>query len=294
MSSRIPSAWAAVIVMLVFVMGCTENSVTKTEEELDYNPPPYDYIVPDLSEDIVLGYGQMVYVESEDMTIRFSDVINDSRCPEGVLCFWEGQALLEFEFARPDGEDDVTIAALQPGRDPFREPQIYECCLGYRLYVLALDPYPIYNKEIEPEEYVALIHVVPDEEGCDDGSVLFTWVSPGVLQRDPVTVTGAFIVHDDLTIGARFSGGCLEHDFKLFMQPVFLESWPVQANLYLCHDAHGDACRALLLEQVKFDIRDIAELYFEQYGGYGDIILNIYGYFRDRPENKVTVTYSPE
>jgi hypothetical protein len=294
MSSRIPLEWAAVMLTIVFMVGCTENPVKETEEETDYNPPPYDYVVPDLSEDIVIGYAQTIYVESEEMTIRFSDFLYDARCPEGALCFWEGQAEIEFTFRKPGGENDVTVTVVRPGLYPFKEPETYECCLGYRLYALALEPYPVYDTEIDPEEYLALIRVVPDEECCDDGSVCFTWASPGALQRDPVTVTGASIICDDLTVGVLYSGGCLTHDFKLFMQPAFLESWPVQANLYLRHIDNGDACRALINERITFDIRDIAELYMEQYGGYDDIIINIYGYFRDMPENKVTVTYSPE
>ncbi|MCK4349921.1 MAG: hypothetical protein KAX13_03635, partial [Candidatus Krumholzibacteria bacterium] len=157
MSSRIPLKWATVMLTAVFVIGCSENPVTETEDETDVNPPPYDYVIPDLSEDIVIGYAQIVYVESEKMTIRFSQVIYDARCPEGVLCFWEGQAEIEFTFGKPGGEEDVAVAVIRPGRDPCKEPEIYECCLGYKLYVLALDPYPVYNKDIDPEEYLTLI-----------------------------------------------------------------------------------------------------------------------------------------
>ena len=165
MSSRIHLKWAGVILAAIFVIGCSENSITEAEEETDVDSSPYDYVVPDLSEDIVIGYGQTIYVESEEMTIRFSRVIYDARCPEGVLCFWEGQAEIEFTFGKPGGEEEVTVAGIRPGRDPCKEPEIYECCLGYKLYLLALDPYPVYNRDIDPEEYLTLIRVVHDE-GC--------------------------------------------------------------------------------------------------------------------------------
>lgn len=171
MSSRITIKCAVVILSALFLIGCTENNVTEPEEETDYNPPPYEYVVPDLSEDIVIGYAQTVYVESEDMTINFSDVLYDGRCPVGVQCFWEGQAEIEFVFRKAGEGRDVTVAVVGAGRDPTREPEIYSCCLGYRLYVMALDPYPVYGKETDPEEYLALIRVVPDEECSIDGSI---------------------------------------------------------------------------------------------------------------------------
>lgn len=167
MSSRIPLKWAAVMLTALFVFGCTENPVTETEEETDVNSLPYDYIVPDLSDDIAIGYAQIIYVESEDITIRFSDILYDARCPEGVLCFWEGQAELEFAFGRPGDEEDVMVAVVRPGRDPCKDPEIYQCCLGYKLCVITLDPYPVHNEDIDPDEYLALIRVVPDEDCCD-------------------------------------------------------------------------------------------------------------------------------
>jgi hypothetical protein len=168
MSSRIPMHWAAVVVAALFITGCTEKSITDVEEETDYSLPPYEYVVPDLSDDIVIGYAQTVYVESENMTIRFSDVLYDARCPEGVLCFWAGEVKMEFAFGEPDGEEETTFALLQPGRNPCSDPELYSCCFGYRLYVLMVDPYPVHNKEVDPEEYLALIRVVLDEE-CIEG-----------------------------------------------------------------------------------------------------------------------------
>lgn len=167
MSSRIPLKWATVMLTVVFVIGCTENPVSEIEEETDVDPSPYDYVIPDLSEDIVVGYDQIVYIESEEMTILFSDILYDARCPEGVFCVWEGQAEIEFTFGKPGDGEDVMIAVVRPGRDPCKDPEIYQCCLGYKLCVVALDPYPIYNRDVDPEEYLALIRVTPDEVCCD-------------------------------------------------------------------------------------------------------------------------------
>ena len=69
---------------------------------------------------------------------------------------------------------------------------------------------------------------------------------------------------------------------------------PVQANLYLRHKNFEDYCEALMTQNISFNIRRIAELYREQYGGYAEIVLNVYGYFDGPPDNIISISYSPE
>jgi hypothetical protein len=294
MARRIVWRGLALIAVAIFMAGCSENPIWKERSDDSTEIPPKQIVVPDLSEDIVFGYGQTVFVESEDLTITFSDVLSDSRCPEDAVCFWPGQAEIELEFRKPDSMQDVAILMIQPGRIPIEEPELYECSLGYKVYLLCLDPYPTVDRRIPEEEYVAWIRVVPDDECCDEGSVRFTWTSPYNLQRDPIEVVDASISGDYLKVRVQYSGGCIEHWFKLYMQPTFLESYPVRANLYLSHMDNGDACDAVITRDLVFDVMKIAELYEEQYGGYDDIILNIYGYFKERPLNPLCVVYSPQ
>lgn len=163
MSLRITNGWAALCVAAFLLFGCSENPVSMIEEETDSNQPPYDYIVPDLSDDMVLGAGQTIFIESEAMSIRFAGVVSDSRCPVGVVCCWEGIALVEFEFEKLLGDCDATIAEIRPGKDACTEPEEYASCIGYRLYLLSLDPYPVHGQEIDPGEYTVMIRVVPEE-----------------------------------------------------------------------------------------------------------------------------------
>jgi hypothetical protein len=102
---------------------------------------------------------------------------------------------------------------------------------------------------------------------------------PVNFRRDSLTLKGLSLSGDVLSMTVEFGGGCEEHDFLLFMSPsAFMESSPVQANLYLWHDAHGDACKALLTETREFDLSPIARQYERFYGGSGDIRLNIYNF----------------
>lgn len=284
--------WVVALLVAVFVLGCDENPVSEPDNGMGTSPGA-DIVVTDLTDTIVLGFGQTVYVESERLWIRFTDMIGDSRCPENAYCIWPGQAEIELALKKRGGMEDLVALVLNPYGNPLDEPELFECSYGYRIYFLFLDPYPIAGRPIPDESYTAWIYLEQDRGCCPEGEVCFTWVSPCLLQRDWVTVNGVSIEGDELTVGVSYSGGCREHGFKLYMQPTFAESNPVQTNLYLSHNGNGDPCRALISESLTFDIRKIAELYYEQYGSYDDIILNVFGYFTDQPGDAQSVTYSP-
>lgn len=279
------------LLISIAFLGCSDTTITGSLTR-DRNPD-WDIIVPNLGEDIELGYGQTVFILSENMEIEFSSVLVESRCPKGARCFWEGQADIELWLKKPDRNPVPAVPSISPGKDPDSNPHYSAFALGYKISLMILDPYPNVRVDVEPEDYIATLRIrkCPDPT---DRRVHFTWAFPASLQIDPVSVISGTISGDMLTVKASHSGGCREHDFKLFMRPVFMESYPVQANLFLQHIDPDDPCDAIITEDVSFDIRPIAELYREGYGGYDDIILNVYGYFEDEPGEKIRVTYSPE
>ena len=70
--------------------------------------------------------------------------------------------------------------------------------------------------------------------------VIITNQPPDSIQLDPFDLEGIHIAGDTITLDITYSGGCKEHGFSLYMSPAaFLESYPVQANLYLLHDGHA-------------------------------------------------------
>jgi hypothetical protein len=169
MDVRTISRWMTAAFIAVLVCGCSENPLWGERDDGTTDAPPHCIVVPDLSEDIIFAFGQTVFIESDDLTITFSDVLCDSRCPIDAYCFWPGQAEIELAFRTADDRHDVAVLMIQPGRIPYEGPELYECCLGYRVYLLWLDPYPTSGGEIREEEYVAWIRVVPDDECCQDG-----------------------------------------------------------------------------------------------------------------------------
>jgi len=138
------------------------------------------------------------------------------------------------------------------------------------------------------------IMILISSNSCLDVSrfVIITNQPPNAIQLDPFDLEDIEIARDSITLNITYSGGCKKHDFSLCMSPAaFLESYPVQANLYLRHNSNGDACEALVNESLSFNLRSIAELYKTAYGKYDEIVLNVYEY---KSNNKMSASYFPE
>ncbi|NIR48110.1 hypothetical protein GWO43_06630 [candidate division KSB1 bacterium] len=133
-------------------------------------------------------------------------------------------------------------------------------------------------------------------QGCDSlPFVRITDASPASLQKDPFELQSVEIDEDTISVEITYAGGCKTHDFALFMSPAaFLESFPVQANLFLRHNNNDDGCEALIRETLSFDLRPIARLYQEQYARQDEIILNVFEYFEDEPGRHLNASYFPE
>jgi len=127
---------------------------------------------------------------------------------------------------------------------------------------------------------------------CGGCVVIITDIPPEVIQLDPFSLKGVEVVEDTITLHISYSGGCKDHYFSLCMSPAaFLESYPVQANLYLRHNGNSDACEAEINQTISFNLQPIAAFYKSLYGRYDEIILNVFAY---EATSKVSVSYFPE
>jgi hypothetical protein len=117
---------------------------------------------------------------------------------------------------------------------------------------------------------------------------------PETFQLDPFVLEEASLDDCLLTLDVNYGGGCKEHEFEVFMSPsLFDESLPVRANLWLKHNGNGDFCRGLVSDKLVVDITAVIEQYRAQYGRDDEIILNVHGYFSDKPNVVKVVRYSP-
>jgi hypothetical protein len=103
-----------------------------------------------LNEPFTLAGGQEGLIASEKLRLGFADVLEDSRCPTQVECFWTGQARIaisvypeassstKVEFnTNPAPGQTVTVAEVGP----------------YSIELQSLDPYPQTPDAIAFEDY---------------------------------------------------------------------------------------------------------------------------------------------
>jgi len=95
-----------------------------------------------------LRVGQEARVGGQVLRIAFLAVTNDSRCPIGAACFWEGNASLQVGVTSGTGP---TVAYIL---NTAIEPRAVDIPF-YRLTLVGLDPYPSLSASLPPEPYVA-------------------------------------------------------------------------------------------------------------------------------------------
>jgi hypothetical protein len=79
-----------------------------------------------------------------------------------------------------------------------------------------------------------------------------------------------------LEVDAGWSGGCTAHDVDAVAWTGWMESWPVQVGVALTHDAHGDACKALVRRTLRFDLEPLRRAYAKAYGsGSATLVLQV-------------------
>jgi hypothetical protein len=248
-----------------------------------------DITVPDLSKNILVTYEQRVFVESEALSVTFRE-FSDSRCPAGAVCVWEGEGIVELIVENADGDVVSALPVIRPGRDPERFTWLKAYALGYRITLLELEPYPDLNDPpASPEEYTVLLNIckIPDPSGCDH--VMFTQGDPVSMCRDELAIEGGALDGIILQIYTSYGGGCGDHEFILLGRPNFMESYPVQIDLYLHHRNIDDYCDAIVSDTLCFDLRRVAELYEGIYQSCDDIIVNVLDCNMDDPEEKIQV-----
>ena len=82
----------------------------------------------------------------ENLKIQFIEVINDSRCPQGVTCVWAGEASCLVEIT--DSESSHRKVLTQPGLSGPSKTDSKEYEITFDL-----QPYPEVGKEIQSKGY---------------------------------------------------------------------------------------------------------------------------------------------
>jgi len=134
-----------ILALALLLPGCTQNRPA---------PAPTAPQSVKLGEPVVLAPGRSATVGDAGLILYFDAIAQDSRCPQGVECFWQGDAAASLSATLPGvGTTTAFVLHTFPG---FQTVQDYQ---GYRIALTRVDPYPVYPNEIAPGDYRATVTV---------------------------------------------------------------------------------------------------------------------------------------
>jgi hypothetical protein len=106
-----------------------------------------------LGQEFTLGPGQSVSLAEGALSVRFERVTEDSRCPQGVNCVWEGDAVVAIVASRAGASGQHQLhTSGRFARQATEGP--------YRIELLKLEPVPAEGTQVPPSQYAATLRVV--------------------------------------------------------------------------------------------------------------------------------------
>lgn len=106
-----------------------------------------------MNEKFTLGVNQQVFVKTENLTIEFVSVLEDSRCPVGVDCFWEGNAKIQIKLDKSN--EKSTAFELNTNLEP--KMVVFQ---DYEIQFVDLAPRPKTEAPTKIEDYSATFLLV--------------------------------------------------------------------------------------------------------------------------------------
>jgi hypothetical protein len=73
-------------------------------------------------------------------------------------------------------------------------------------------------------------------------------------RQDPYSIEVAAIEDDTFRLRVSYTGGCEQHSFQLVASESFSRTGSIEVGLLLSHNAKGDPCKALITQELRFDL----------------------------------------
>jgi hypothetical protein len=111
------------------------------------NEDPCDQYQIDTPIEIV--FGKTISFCDESISITFSKIVSDSRCPENVVCIWQGLAEVEVLIS-VNGREEKSLLSTYP---PFNNIPSEVFFGDYRFSLQNVSPYPNTSKSYREKDY---------------------------------------------------------------------------------------------------------------------------------------------
>jgi hypothetical protein len=129
------------VVLALLMVGCGDSS-------------PTDPVLPlDIREPVTLSFGTERQLNSS-LKVSFAQLVEDSRCPQSVVCVWQGNGAIRLDVTTPAGFQPVKLNTV--GHEPFPNQAT---ALGWTFTLLKLEPERKTPDPVPPLLYRATIQV---------------------------------------------------------------------------------------------------------------------------------------
>jgi hypothetical protein len=138
----------------VFVVAVLALAMTACQASRKAEADPVELA---LGQQLPLSGGQEATISGEDLRVRFTDVLEDSRCPTEVECFWTGQARIAVA-VEPAGRAGTTVT-FNTNPAPGQNVQTADVD-GFTVELKSLEPFPrTPDNGVALEDYTATLVV---------------------------------------------------------------------------------------------------------------------------------------
>jgi len=120
------------VLFIFLLIACHRDSESSTEQNN-----------PKLGDSFDLKIGESVSIKNEQLNFQFVNVPEDSRCPEGAMCIWAGNAAVVIKIFNVM---DTVNTYLNPKKIDYD---------SYTITLLQLSPYPKIGVPRDTTQYVA-------------------------------------------------------------------------------------------------------------------------------------------
>lgn len=145
-------------------------------------------VFPKLGEEFKLGQDDVAFFKSENILIKFSNVTEDSRCPTGVMCIWQGRVSVDVNVIKDDKDKGDFILTL--GESEKLALQTFD---GYYVKLLKVEPYPSFpSTNVGSREYLVYLSVAKVKDIIPDSPL--KQFKSGIAAKDVVCKEGLQLV----------------------------------------------------------------------------------------------------
>ena len=111
---------------------------------------------PKLGEEFELAVQQTAQITTENISVTFQKVLEDSRCPIDVTCIWAGLAEVSLRVAVSGNERELSLSTSPPDNSAVFE--------NYTFWLIRVRPVPRANHSIDSSSYFVTVMVDKGEE----------------------------------------------------------------------------------------------------------------------------------